>query len=586
LTWIDKPIHVLLVDNDEVYAGLLRRLLHGIEGLQFELDWVNTYQAGLAHLTRYHYDACLIDYCLDGEFSGVDLLHETCRQDCAIPLILLTSQDDRTLDIAAMQAGAVDFLSKSTLNSALLERSIRYAIANKRAEVALRQSHNQLEARIAERTAELKITNLTLEDKIRELEALKHEIQDSLEWRTRQVETSTQIAQEIAAAPALDVLFRSVVNLVQRRFGYYHAHVYTVEGENLVMQEGTGDAGRMMKQVNHKIPLNAARSLVARAARTGEAILVPDVTVDKRWLPNLLLAETKTELAVPIKLGNEVMGVLDIQNDKVNGLSVEDQLLMIGLCGQIAVAINNQRLRAEREKAEEGRTKLIEELNSFGHTVGHNLKDPVGLIIGYSALLKEQVRLPEDLDGFLNSIIRNAHKLNNIIEELQLLSGVRQEKLEVHPVNMLRIVAEVQQRLAYIIKEYDAKIIVSEYWPVALGHTPWIEEVWANYISNAIKYGGRPPKIYLGATEQSDGMVRFWVRDNGNGLSPEDQAQVFQEFSRLNQASLKGYGLGLSIVKRIITKLGGSVSVSSDGIPGNGCIFTFTLPGLKHKKTN
>jgi signal transduction histidine kinase/FixJ family two-component response regulator len=584
VTWTDKPIRVLLVDNDEVYAGLLRRLLHGIEGLEFQLDWIDSYQAGLQHLTRNHYDACLIDYSLGGEFNGLDLLQEACKQDCNVPFILLTSYNDRTLDITAMQAGAVDFLSKEDINSALLERSIRYAIANKRSQMELRQSHNELETRIAERTAELKITNLTLEEKIGEMEALKQEIQASLEWRTRQVETSTQIAQEIAAAPALDVLFRSVVNLVQRRFGYYHAHLYTLEGENLVMQEGTGDAGRMMKRVGHKIPFRAARSLVARSARSGDAILVPDVTVDKRWLPNLLLAETKTELAVPIKLGNEVMGVLDIQNDKVNGLSVEDQLLMIGLCGQIAVAINNQRLQAEREKAEEARTKLIEELNSFGHTVGHNLKDPVGLIIGYSALLKEQVRLPEELDTYLNAIIRNAHKLNNIIEELQLLSGVRQEKMEVHPVNMLRVVAEVQQRLAYMIKEYDAKIIVSEYWPVALGHTPWIEEVWANYISNAIKYGGRPPKIYLGATEQSDGMIRFWVRDNGDGLSPAEQAQVFQEFSRLNQARLKGYGLGLSIVKRIITKLDGNVSVSSEGIPGNGCVFTFTLPGLKYKK--
>ncbi len=113
---------------------------------------------------------------------------------------------------------------------------------------------------------------------------------------------------------------------------------------------------------------------------------------------------------------------------------------------------------------------------------------------------------------------------------------------------------------------------------MALGYGPWVEEVWANYLSNAIQYGGRPPRVELGATEQADGMVRFWVRDNGPGLTPEEQARLFTPFTRLDQVRAKGHGLGLSIVRRIVEKLGGQVGVESE--VGRGSVFTFTLPGM------
>jgi len=102
--------------------------------------------------------------------------------------------------------------------------------------------------------------------------------------------------------------------------------------------------------------------------------------------------------------------------------------------------------------------------------------------------------------------------------------------------------------------------------------------VWVNYITNAMKYGGVPPLIELGADTPIDGRVRFWVRDNGAGISLEDQEKLFTAFTRLDDARAEGYGLGLSIVKRIIEKLGGAVSVESSGISGEGCTFGFTLP--------
>ena len=110
-----------------------------------------------------------------------------------------------------------------------------------------------------------------------------------------------------------------------------------------------------------------------------------------------------------------------------------------------------------------------------------------------------------------------------------------------------------------------------------MGYRDWIKEVWINYISNAVKYGGNPPRIELGAEVLPDNRVRYWVKDNGQGISEEDQKELFKTFSRLPQtADQEGHGLGLSIVKRIMDKQDGEVHVSSK--IGEGSIFSFLLP--------
>jgi signal transduction histidine kinase len=165
--------------------------------------------------------------------------------------------------------------------------------------------------------------------------------------------------------------------------------------------------------------------------------------------------------------------------------------------------------------------------------------------------------------------------MHSIIEELLLLAGVRKTEVEKRPVDMARVVSGALQRLSYMTKEHGPEVILPEQWPVALGYEPWIEEVWANYLSNAMKYGGCPPRLELGA-DAAEGKVRFRVRDNGPGLTPEQRAQLFTPFTRLHQARATGQGLGLSIVRRIMEKLGGEAWVEST--PGRGSTFGFTLP--------
>ena len=239
----------------------------------------------------------------------------------------------------------------------------------------------------------------------------------------------------------------------------------------------------------------------------------------------------------------------------------------------------------ERKQAEEAlRQRTIElqarneELDAFAHTVAHDLRSPLTLITGFAELLEYHcaAMLDEEWQKCLHSIVQNARKMSSIIDGLLLLAGVRKMEVEMGPLDMASIVAEAQQRLVHMIEEHQAEIVLPAAWPVARGYGPWVEELWANYLSNAIKHGGRPPRVELGATVQSDGMVCFWVRDNGPGITPEEQARLFTPFTRLNQVSTKGHGLGLSIVRRIVEKLGGQVAVETE--IGRGSVFMFTLP--------
>jgi signal transduction histidine kinase len=221
------------------------------------------------------------------------------------------------------------------------------------------------------------------------------------------------------------------------------------------------------------------------------------------------------------------------------------------------------------------------ELDAFARTVAHDLKNPLNAVIGYTAMLvgecSPEVLPDEELIETLHKVEQAGHKMVSIIDALLLLAGVsKQTNLETQPLDMKYIIEQVRQRLAYMLNEYQANLKLPESWLVAQGYAPWVEEVWTNYVSNAIKYGGKPPSVELGANIEEAGMIRFWVRDNGPGLTEEARSQLFTPFTRLHTGNVEGHGLGLSIVRQVVERLGGQVGVES--IEGQGCLFYFTLP--------
>jgi two-component system sensor histidine kinase/response regulator len=226
-------------------------------------------------------------------------------------------------------------------------------------------------------------------------------------------------------------------------------------------------------------------------------------------------------------------------------------------------------------------TEQNAELEAFAHTVAHDLKNPLNGITGFSSILIYQLAATVEAQSleYLQLIKHNGLEMAKIIEALLLLASSRHQSVDMTPLNMIEIITNVQQRLAYLIEETQGEIVIlTTEWPTPLGYAPWIEEVWANYISNGLKYGGRPPRLELGATPKKN-QIRFWVRDNGEGLSPEQQSQLFVPFTRLKKVRGEGHGLGLSIVQRVISRCGGQIGVESQ--IGQGSTFYFTLPATK-----
>lgn len=233
----------------------------------------------------------------------------------------------------------------------------------------------------------------------------------------------------------------------------------------------------------------------------------------------------------------------------------------------------------QRKAIEAERERLIAELDAFSHTVAHDLKNPLSVLQFSSNMLETMfdAMSAELRKNALDRIQKSVYKMGNIIDALLLLASVRkQDHIASQPLNMKEILAEAQDRLKLQITQSNASVVIPNSFPVALGYTPWVEEIWVNYISNAIKYGGTPPHVQIGADMMDDDSIQFWIKDNGNGLSPEDQEKVFVPFTRLNQIDIRGHGLGLSIVQRIVEKLGGTSGIDSK--IGEGSKFYFTLP--------
>lgn len=173
--------------------------------------------------------------------------------------------------------------------------------------------------------------------------------------RTRMVQTTAEISRRLSMILDINQLVREVVDQLQQAFNYYHVHIYLFDEtrDHLVMVGGTGEAGRAMLARGHK--LECGKGLVGRAAQTNEPVVVRNTQFDSGWLPNPLLPDTKSEIAVPITVGAEVLGVLDVQHNVVGGLSHSDAELLQSVANQVAIAVQNSRAfartqqRAERE---------------------------------------------------------------------------------------------------------------------------------------------------------------------------------------------------------------------------------------------
>jgi PAS domain S-box-containing protein len=405
--------------------------------------------------------------------------------------------------------------------------------------------------------------------------------EETLQRRNRELALLNQAGQELSATLDAKQVLEQVLRAVTEITGAEGASVWLWdEGRVELICQAALPRGQEHSSLGLRVP--PGQGIVGWVAEQGRSTIVADAGQDARFYPRIdeqTGFHTTSLLAAPLRVRDAAVGVLEVVNKRQGDFDTDDLALVETLSASAAIAIENAHLvEALRQHADELEASN-RELDAFAHTVAHDLKSPLSNIIGYAEVLKEDcASLPvEEMQEYLERLLRSGRKMSNIIRELLLLAEVREVEAWMEPLAMGPVVGEALRRLAYSIKEHQGQIICPETWPVAQGHGPWVEEVWANYISNGIKYGGEPPRVELGAQEQADGTVRFWVRDNGRGIPTEELSRLFAPFTQLGQVRALGHGLGLSIVQRIVEKLGGQVGVESE--VGQGSVFSFTLPG-------
>lgn len=533
----EHSTRVLYVEDEPGIARLFQKKL---EQAGCVVDLAFDGESGLAAYNPDLHDVVALDQNMPG-YTGLDVIRLLAERGPLPPILMITGAGDEQVAVQAMKLGAGDYIVKD-VDGHYLE------LAPSVIDQLLRQQRLVRERQEALEALERSNNNLAL------LNGLGQSLSAMLSRR--------QIIQELLWASA-DIVGAECSSI-------------WIGSEGLLSCLAVFEQGKVREDTG--FGLAAGQGLVGQVVQdVHRAIAEPPIDPERYPDIQVYNAAAVSLLAVPLWARGAVIGVLEVANKVQGDFEANDKTLLEVLAFSAAIALDNARL-VETLRGQTDELQLQnEDLEAFSYMVAHDLKNPISAVKGFNALLMESAtpRLDEREVRFLEVIDRTTDKMVFIIDELLHLAEIRKREVKPQVLNLAEIVAEAETRLSAMIDKHKGQITAPAVWPEVLGYGPWIEEVWVNYLSNALKYGGQPPQIELGATPLQNGRVRLWVKDNGPGLTPEQCAALFVPFTRLQQVRADGTGLGLSIVRRIVEKLGGQVGVESE--IGQGSIFSFTL---------
>lgn len=367
----------------------------------------------------------------------------------------------------------------------------------------------------------------------------------------------------------LDELLRRILTEIERVVPHDTANIMLLQDGMAKVVGYRGFSAEELAQAPQSWVVEKTPNLRAMV-NTHQPIIVADTRKDENWIHAPATAWIRSYLGAPILREGRVLGFINIDGATPNYFRPEDADRLQAFANQAAIALWNARLFAEL-------TARNQELDAYAHTIAHDLQSPLNLIDGYAEMIAEY-ELPPLGRAHLDMIQVTIERMGWLIEQLLLLAQLRDASETAVPLDPRPILYAAIARFTPKIEARGLLFwIEPELLPV-MGHAPWLEEVFANLISNAIKYIGsdnQEPVIRI-RSWQSDNLIRYEIIDNGLGIAPDHQEKIFELFTRFYQEEAAGTGMGLAIVQRIISKLGGQVGVES--APGRGSTFWFTLP--------
>lgn len=414
--------------------------------------------------------------------------------------------------------------------------------------------------------------------------------QETIARRAVELATVANLSTTTSKVLDPDKLLQAVVDLTKERFGMYHTHVYILDetSNSLVLTSGAGEVGREMVAAGHSIPMDAEVSLVAQSARGQQAVIVNDVQSAAGFLPNPKLPETRSEMAVPMIVGDKLLGVFDVQSEIINNFTEQDANIYTTLASQVAVALQNARLFTEINETAERLREVDKMKSEFLANMSHELRTPLNSVIGYAEILLTGLdgELEDEQRTDIEAIYDNARHLLTLINDVLDLAKIEAGRLVLKKemVNIGELVESVKNSNIGFIhthkKPVELVTNIQPSLPDILVDPTRISQVLNNLVSNAIKFSEKGT-ISM-AVSSNEEWVTIDVKDQGIGIAETDIERIFERFSQVDGSTtrrVEGTGLGLPITYHLVEMHGGSLNVQSQ--VGKGSIFTVRLPILQ-----
>lgn len=411
----------------------------------------------------------------------------------------------------------------------------------------------------------------------------------ALKRRNEYLAASAEIGRLVTSTLDLESIFARSVNLVVERFGFYHASIFMIDetGENAVLQESTGLAGKKLKERRHSLVVGS-NSTVGKASSSGEVVVINNTARDSLHMPNPLLPETKAETAIPLRVGNRTIGILDIQSTEVEAFTEDDISILQLLSDQIAVGIDNARSYNIAQQAVEEMREVDRLKSQFLANMSHELRTPLNSIIGFARVILKGIDGPttELQQQDLTAIFNSGQHLLGLINDILDLSRIEAGKMDLtfDEVNLSDLISSAMSTAVGLVKDKPIQLRskIAKDLPLVRADAMRIRQVLINFLSNAAKFTDEGEVIVeacVEKTERGQAVVKVSVTDSGPGISKEDQEKLFQPFSQVDASLTRkvgGSGLGLSICNHLIQMHNGQIGVHS--VPGKGSTFYFALP--------